>query len=550
MFYRTISLGIAIALCLSLQAQELTDKQRSLAGRYAQLEQIMLRLAETSANANPRRATLLNKALLESRDRLFVQRFETLVHSLEHRQLTDAVNSQTEIEQDLIQLLRLLESENRNERRDEEKEKIKEFLKDIEELLHSERTLRNQTRQQETQNLPTLEKDQQDIRIRTQALQDRLAEHEGWSPQNKNEPNDATESSEQNQSPSEHEQSPSEQSQQQPQQNQSQPEQNQQQSEQEQTQQSQTQPEQSQSQPAQNQQQSEQNQSQQNQPSREQTPSQQTLQRTLERMRQAEQRLRQAEKKGAIEEQEEAIAELQRLKEELEKILRQLREEELMQTLERLEERFKRMLRQEQAIRSQTERLVNDLAGETTSDQRQIKIRADRLGIDQQSVIEDAESALLILREDGTAQAMVESLLQARFDMTEVKNRLTQTPLDTITLHVEDAVIDALQEMLEAVQTAIEEAKQRQEDAENQRQQQSGEAGEEPLIQLLTELRMIRSMQRRVNERTKRYDDEIRQIQAKPEADLRALKQVVEELARQQNRVSRILHELRIGKTQ
>jgi len=504
MFYRVIILGVVIALCLSLQAQELPDKQRSLAGRYSQLEQVLLRLAETSAGTNPRRATLLNKALLESRDKLFVQRFATLVHVLERRQLTDAVNNQAEIEQDLLQLLRLLESENRNERRDEEKEKIKEFLKDIEELLHRERTLRNQTRQQETQNLPTLEKDQRDIRLRTQTFQDRLAEHEGWKPQSENEPKNSAEQSEQEQ--------------QQPEQRQSQLEQ-------------------------------EQSQSQQNQSSREPTPRQQALQRTFERMRQAEQRLQQAEKEGAIEEQEEAIAELQRLKEELEKILCQLREEELMQTLEKLEERFKRMLRQEQAIRSQTERLINDSAGETTSDQRQVKIRADRLGIDQQSVIDDAESALLILREDGTAQAMVESLLQARFDMVDVKNRLDRTSLDTVTLLVEDAVIDALQEMLEAVQSAIAEARQRQENQENQ-QQQSGEAMEEPLIQLLAELRMIRSMQRRVNERTKRYDDEIKQIPDKPDADLRALRQAVEELARQQNRISRILHDLRIGRTQ
>jgi hypothetical protein len=266
-------------------------------------------------------------------------------------------------------------------------------------------------------------------------------------------------------------------------------------------------------------------------------------------MRQAEQKLQQAEKEGTLEEQEEAIAELQKLKEELEKILRQLREEELMQTLEKLEARFKRMLQQEQTIHSQTERLMNEANGELVEDQRQIKIRADRLGADQQSVIDDADSALLLLREDGTAQAMVESLLQARFDMTETKKRLEQTSLDTVTLHTEEAIIDALQEMLDAVRSAMAEARERQENTENQQpQQQSGEA-EEPLIQLLAELRMIRSMQRRVNERTARYDGEIKQVLTKPEADLSPFKRAVEELARQQNRISRILHELKIGKT-
>ena len=474
MFRRFVFLGFMLVFCATLLAQELTDKQRNLADRYAQLEQILLRLAETSINSNPLQATLLKKVLIESKDKLLVRRFEILINILERHQLTDAVEGQVEIEKDLLYLLKLLESENRNERRNKEQEKNKEFLKDVEHILHGERILKNQTQQQEAPNLPMLEKKQQQIRLLAQTLQEHITEQEGMSPQS-----DANESIEQNFS------------------------------------------------------------------KQEQSQSLQTLQKALERMKQVEQRLWQAKKKEAIEEQEEVIAELQRLKEEFEKILRQLREEELIQTLEKLEERFKRMLRQEQTIRTQTERLLNESANESVSDLRQIKIRMDQLGIDQQVVIEDVERALLLLREDGTAQAMVESLLQARFDMVEVKNRLEQTILDTITIHVEDTVIDALQEMLDAVRTAIEESKQRQSDSDNQ--QSGNKIAGEPLIQQLAELRMIRSMQRRVNERTKRYDDEIKQMLKKPDADLSLLKQAVEELARQQSRISRIL--LQIGKT-
>jgi hypothetical protein len=104
--------------------------------------------------------------------------------------------------------------------------------------------------------------------------------------------------------------------------------------------------------------------------------------------------------------------------------------------------------------------------------------------------------------------------------------------------------------MLDAVHTAMEESRERQENAENQQLEQSDSAMEEPLIQLLAELRMIRSMQRRVNERTARYDLEKKQMLTKPDADLGTIKQAVEELARQQNRIARILHELKIGKTE
>jgi hypothetical protein len=476
MFRCVIFWSVVFAFGTFLSAQELTDKQRGLAGRYAQLEQILLRLAETSGSSNPQQAALLKKALLESKDKLLVQRFEVLVSAMERRQLSDAVTRQAEIEQDMLLLLKLLESMSRDERREQEKEVIKEFLKEVEEILQSERILKNQTRRQESPNLPTLEKEQRDIRMRAQVLRERMADSEGGSEAEDGRQQTADDSGE--------------------------------------------------------------------------TPTQQALQKAAQRMKQAEQKLQQAEKEGSLEEQEEAISELQKLKEELEKILRQLREEELMQTLEKLEARFKRMFQQEQAIRSQTERLMSETAGASIPDQRQIKIRADRLAGDQQAVIEDADSALLLLREDGSAQAMVESLLQARFDMAEVKSRLEQTALDIATLHIEDAVIDALQEMLNAVQTAMEESKERQEDAEKQQSQPSGQAEEEPLIQLLAELRMIRSMQRRVNDRTTRYDNEIKQALAKPDADLSSFRRAVEELARQQNRIARILHELKIGKTE
>ena len=489
MLQRFFILALVIACTVSLHAQELTDKQRNLAGRFVQLEQILFRLAETSGSSNPHQATLLKKALLDSKDKLLVQRFDTLVNTIERRQLSEAVTGQAEIEQDLILLLRLLESVDREESREREKEAIQEFLKDLEEILHNERLLRHETQQQDSQHLPALEQNQQDIRMQAQALQERIAEHEGTTPQSENEP---SESDSQNNQPQD-------------------------------------------SQP-------------QNRP-QEQSPSQQAMERALEQMREAEQQLQQAEREGAIEAQEEAIAELQRLKEELERILRQIREEELMQTLEKLEARFRRMIQQEQGIRVQTERLMNELAATPAMrTERQIQVRADRLGIEQQGVIDDAEAALVLLREDGTAQAMVESLLQSRFDMADVKKRLEQIQIDAVTLHIEDAIIEALKEMLEAVQSAIEEARERQENAENQEQGEGGEMGEEPLIQLLAELRMIRSMQRRVNDRTARYDTEIKQMLENPDADLSPFKQAVEELARQQNRISRILHEIRIGR--
>jgi len=473
-----------------------------LSDRYAQLEQIILRMAEVSATTNPKRAELLRKVLTAGKDRLVSPRLDEVVRTLEQKRLTDAISAQEGIEKDLLELLKLLESENRDQRREAEKERIKEFLRDLEELIHKEKNLKQKTAQNE--DTKPFEQEQQDVRLLTQSLRDRIEDHE-----NPDKRKDGKESKQDNEKKSEDDEKPKESPK-----------------------------------PDGDKEQSAEKKAVETEESQEgKTPTQQAMSQALKRMRQAEQKLKEAEKKGALEDQEEAIAELQKAKAELEKILRQLREEELMQTLEKLEARFKRMLRVEQAIRSQTERLSQENA-ESDETKRTVQIQSSRLGVDQQTVIEDADAALVLLREDGTAQAMVESLLQARFDMTEAKNRLDKTELGSVTLGIEDAIISALEEILDAIDLAIKEAKERQEN--QSRSPGGGGGGDEPLIQLLSELKMIRSMQRRVNERTERYE----KMLVEPSADLELLKNAVDELARQQNRIARILHDIKVGRTE
>ncbi|MDR1141712.1 MAG: hypothetical protein LBL62_08465, partial [Planctomycetaceae bacterium] len=501
-----------------LFAQELSEKQRGVADRYAQLEQVLLRMSEATAASNPRRAALLKKALLASKDKLLALRLKNVVDVLERRQLTEAVTGQEIIEQDLLELLQLLESENREQRRTAEKEKIKEFLRNLEEIIHQEKNLKSKTAQKENENLLLLEKEQKKVRLQTQTLRDQITENE---PSDVAEPEKTTsevkeenEKTDNEKTEQNSDQQPKDQS----------ADQNKNDKKEDNSQKSENDPlKESSENENKNDNKNENNNNSGNNNDNENkkqptgSPTQQAIQKALQRMNQAENKLQKAEKNGAVEDQEEAIAELQRAKAELEKILRQLREEELLQTLEKLEARFKRMLRVEQSIRSQTEKTGVDAKNTEESALRPIQIQASRIGADQQTVIEDADAVLVLLREDGTAQAMVESLLQARFDMTEIKTRLERTELDSVTLDIEDAVINVLQEMLDAVELAIKETEKRKE----QQQQQSpngneGNSQEEPLIQLLSELKMIRSMQQRVNERTERYEKMIDQLRNEP----------------------------------
>lgn len=526
-----------------LLAQELPQKQRSIAERFTQLEQVLLRMSEASAASDPKRSALLKRVLLASKDKLVGVKMENLVRLLEQRQLTETITGQEDVEKDLLELLRLLESENRDQRREAEKERIKQFLRELEELIHQEKALKAKTTQRENEQISPLEKEQRDIRFRSQTLRRQIDQHEDPLNVQKDSENETEnkESDDKNSGQSSQKDS----------------KQNGEENKQDKHQDNQKENDKNLGNAEQNNQSPQEKQS--DKPSDQKTdeskkpsgsPTQQAMQKALNRMKQAEKKLKDAEKSNALEDQEEAIAELQRVKAELEKILRQLREEELLQTLEKLEVRFKRMLKNQQAIRSQSGKLVDDLKTVEESARRQLEIQSVRLGSDQETIIADADDALVLLREDGTAQAMTESLIQTRFDMDDARERLLTARLDRSTLDVEDTIIVSLQEMLEAISLAIKEAEQRKEKPKTPPGGEAGQQGVEPLIQMLSELRMIRSMQDRVNNRTKRYDGELEELKNDPNADLQALKKKVEELARQQNRISRILHDIKVGRTQ
>jgi hypothetical protein len=498
---------------------------------------------------------------------------------LERRQLTEALTGQEEAEKDLLELLQLLESENREQRRTAEKEKIKEFLRNLEEIIHQEKSLKTKTAQKENEQLTPLEKEQKNVRLRTQTLRDQINENENpgtapkdtskeqeqkteqksASPENSNSENSENDSNNNSDKPEQPKEksannesdnnkaennksadSDSDSEKENKKGNQDSEKKSSQKSDEDSSKESSEKNSETDS--------KQDSAKDSNQKSDNSSPTQQAMQKALQRMNEAEKKLQKAEKSGALEDQEEAIAELQRVKAELEKILKQLREEEMLQTLEKLEARFKRMLRVEQSIRSQTEKTSAEAKNADESATRQIQIQASRIGLDQQSVIDDADAALILLREDGTAQAMVESLLQARFDMAEAKNRLNRTEIDSVTLDIEDAVIASLQEMLEAVELAIKEAEKRKENPQQKSSSGEGDADSEPLIQLLSELKMIRSMQQRVNERTERYEKSVDQLRNETNPDFESLRKKVEELTRQQNRISRILHDLKVGK--
>ncbi len=244
-------------------------------------------------------------------------------------------------------------------------------------------------------------------------------------------------------------------------------------------------------------------------------------------MKRASGRMSKGDGQGAGESQSDAQRELEQAKQELEEALRQTREEEAMRTLTRLAERLRRIVGEQQEINRLTIE-VQELYGDQETPQK--RSAAAGLAKREEDATGVATGALRLLEDDGRSVAFVEVLEQARGDMQTVSQRLAKGATGGVTQGVERDIVEALQEAVAALDEQLSEMANRQQDG--QQQQASGETQEPPLVDQLAELRMIRSLQKRILSRTQRY----RLMSESGEMSAEELGGALAELARRQER--------------
>ena len=262
------------------------------------------------------------------------------------------------------------------------------------------------------------------------------------------------------------------------------------------------------------------------------------------KMEEAKKSLDDAERKGAVEKQREAESELRSAIEALEEILRQLREEEIERSLASLETRLRRMLEMQNKVLEETLRL-QEITGEQAS--RQIEIRASNLAGQERKILDEGRRAFLLLREEGSSTAFPEAMEQVNTDIGNVAERLAKADIGKLTTTVEQEIVSSLEEMVAALAQVQKEQKEKKQ-KQQQGQPQQGEPGEQPLVDKLAELRLIRTLQIRINNRT----TSLSQMLADPadlvgqakEADI--LKEV-KGLADRQSSIQHVTREIVVG---
>ncbi len=571
----------------------LADQQQQVAERYRRLEELLLRLADVEADENAERAALLRRAAKQSREMFVLDKLSTASQSLRNAQFKNAIDQQSSAKDGLDQLLKLLLSEDRPQRIRDEKERVGKMIKDLKLVERLQRSTRART--ENGQEFESLEEEQRRITERAeqvdQALSDEQETDSGESedaadtpaaesrpgdestptdPQAGEQPSgdqppvdtpadqpsedtpgdrppgdekagdekagdeksgdqqpgdaddsDAKESGDQQPGDSEKsdsgdpsEPSDGEQSAEQP-------------SEDGAAEAMPSDPGDPGDEPAAD------------QPQMPQTPEQQAqaqLQQAIESMQRAKSELERAEREEAVDQQRKAEADLRAAIDRLEKILRQLREEEMQRELARLESRLRKMAQMQGKVLDDTKLL--DAIPAPQRD-RQFDVRAGNLAFEEKKIVMEADRALLLLREEGSSVAFPEVVDQIRSDMERVAQRLTASKVDLVTVGIQEDILAALEEMIAALQKAQRDLeKQRQE--EQPPQQQPGQpSGEQPLVEQIAELKLIRTMETRIMSTTERYAKVLAE-----DGDAADVLPLVRDLAERQSNLYRITRDI------
>ena len=544
----------------------LSDRQTSVAARFEKLQELLLRLAEMEAVENPERAALLRRAARQSSDQFILEKLKTASESLETEEFQKAVENQEAAAKELGSLLTLLMSEDRSERIRAEKDRVQQMVKDLKRTLNNQRSVRART--ENGADLEQLEKEQKSVTERGKELSEQMEAGESEDLETESPAATEQESGEQENSESSSDSESSSNSDTQTEQG----EENQGTTQETDSERGENSPEESETDPnaeknASNEQTeenasnegSEQNASESNpsessqsnpdQSSQAQPPqtpeqqAQQQLEKAIENMQNAEKALEEAKREEATEQQRQAEEELREAIDELEKILRQLREEEMQRELAKLEARLKKMATMQAKLLDDTITLASTPPSQRN---RQTDLKAGKLAFEEKKITLEADRAMLLLREEGSSVAFPEVVGQIREDTVRVSELLNETKIDTIAQGIQQDILAALEEMITSLQKA-------QRDLEQQRQQEqppgspppSGQ-GEQPLVEAIAELKLIRTMQVRIQGTTNRYADLMNEGNRSIEEVLPLLR----DLAERQDRLDQITRDIALERNQ
>ena len=494
-FYSVLPILLTFLVLVSRSAnadrlQDIAAQQQKIAGHFQELEENLLRMSEIMSVTDPQRSAVLKRVILQSRQHRIQNELKEIEQLLSKGAFGEAVEIQDRMLASLRSLLVLMENENRHGRVQEERERIQSWLTELNLVVRMEQSIYGRT--EELSDIVPLASEQLETGQKTGVLARRISDEAKLTPLTMlaaaADGKDPTKIIIEN------------------------------------------------------------------------------LAMARGKMDDAEKRLREPSRKSAIASEEAALLLLEQAKSDIETILTQLREEEALRSLTLLSERLKAMALKQTAINSETGVLIWIAKDSRTNEQ---KLQIARLGKNQQELALDGEKSLLLLTDEGTSKMFPIALRAIIGDMNTAGELLKRGTVDKTVKTIQDDIVVALQEMIDAIEVELIAYRQPEEgaagaeqtpgesekpDTDESSETKPGEPGAEggsaeagaedeipeyldkELIAQLTELKMIRASQLRVNRRTKILES-LRSGSDSTEADVET---ALIELRRQQEEIREV----------
>jgi hypothetical protein len=436
-------------------AAEVATDQRQVAIGYDRLETLALRIADAVEETDAARADQIRTAIGEARSLGIGERFDKVVGLLEQQRYASARQDQTELATQLEELLRIVIADPNAARLEEERKRLEMLRREIRASLREQRAIRSRTERGEIEEQAER---QEELADRIERLREPAEETDRLSGRGKESEGKSGESKGKDSKGKPGEGKPGE-----------------------------GEPKEGESEESE---------------SGEESPSiAGRIESAGEAMRGAQQKLGKQDK-SATEEQLEAQRELEAAQRETEERLKQLREEEQQRKLASLAERFRRMQEAQTGLVGDTKRRIEAIsANPADATSRAGQLAAAKLAGRQSDVGALADQALRVVRADGSSRVFDDALSQAVADIRSAEERLRESQVDGTTLAIEQMVVDALAEMIAAVDESLDDLEKKQQQPQ-QGAPQSPQGGDQGLVSQLAELRMIRSIQARLMRQT------------------------------------------------
>jgi len=539
--------------------------QMAVSGRYERFERMLTQMADILGRQDPERADLLRRAIGKGREGRIKEQIEGVIKLIDSRDLGTASEKQADVIRSLQAMLKLLQSEDRRSAVERERDRLNGLLKDVRNVMAEQRSARAAT-----QNSPapsSAAPGQKKAISETDKLLDAMREHDdkdasgdkkgedkeasdkdgadkkGAGQDSKDGSKDGKQSEPKEGDPAGKEQDPKEGDPKEGSPKEGDPQQGDSKQSEKKAEGEPEKGEPAPSDPQSGEQKSGEQKSggkssgekKSDKQKKQQTPGREQLEKAREEMERALDKLKEQKREDAIENEDKAIEELHKAAEKLEAMLRQLREEEKEMMLASLEARFQRMLLAETAIHEGT----LGVAATPQKDWLDVNYgRCRELSQQQSELTQECAQTVNLLQEDGTSVAIVIAVEDIEADMSSVTGWMQEYKVSELTQSVQKDILESLKQLIETTQKEMQEMKEQQ---KQEQQQQDPSQEKEGLVELMAEIRVLRSLQLRVNRRTKQVD---RLLQSANTDDLPTLRSQLHDLAIRQNRLIESAKEL------